>query len=137
MNEFSFDPTTTNLMPHVAGIFTRTKCAWSFPGFISFLAFWRILHSLFIGKLEDIISSSNSPFIKAAPNMTPGKCSYGGEAWVAESCMDDKGRTLVIVRYALANTMETINIQLTRITLVPILQHACTHPPKEQSLLYN
>jgi hypothetical protein len=45
--------------------------------------------------------------------------------------VDDKGRTLVNVKYSLANTMEK-HIQLTRVTHVPIPQHACARPPKRK-----
>jgi hypothetical protein len=58
----SFNCTTTDLTPHIAGILTRTKYTWSFPGFILFPAFLGSFHSRIIGKLDkDIRSSSNSP----------------------------------------------------------------------------
>jgi hypothetical protein len=40
-------------------------------------------------------------FVAVSPDLTPGHCSYGGNAWVVESSLDAKGRTLVSVRYAL------------------------------------
>jgi hypothetical protein len=50
----------TDLMPPIAGIWTRTKCAQSFP---------RSFHSWFIRKLvvEDVTSSSNTHFIFIVP----------------------------------------------------------------------
>jgi hypothetical protein len=36
-------------------------------------------------------------FVNVAPSLTPGHCSYGGHAWVVDSCLDAKGRTLVSV----------------------------------------
>jgi hypothetical protein len=38
----------------IAGILTRTKCAWSFPGLISLLAFPGSFCSQFVKKLEDL-----------------------------------------------------------------------------------
>ena len=45
-------------------------------------------------------------FVNVAPNLTPGHCSYGGHAWVVDSCLDAEGRTLVSVRYALEGNIE-------------------------------
>ena len=36
-------------------------------------------------------------FVDVAPDLTPGHCSYGGHAWVVNSCLDANGRTLVSV----------------------------------------
>jgi hypothetical protein len=68
-------------------------------------------------------------FVNVSPDLTPGHCSYAGHAWVVDSCLDAKGRTLVSVRYSLEGTMEMC-IELTQITPVQIPQHACVHPPK-------
>ena len=58
-------------------------------------------------------------FVDVSPDLTPGQCSYGGHAWVVDSCLDAKGRTLVGVRYALEGTIKK-HIELTRITPVQI-----------------
>jgi hypothetical protein len=51
-------------------------------------------------------------FVDVAPNLTPGHCSYGGHAWVANSCLDAKGRILVSVLYALEGNIEN-HVELT------------------------
>jgi hypothetical protein len=45
-------------------------------------------------------------FVDLAPDLTPDNYSYAGHAWVVDSYLDAKGRTLVSVRYALGGTME-------------------------------
>jgi hypothetical protein len=57
-------------------------------------------------------------FVDVAPTLTPGHCSYGGHAWVVDSCLDAKGRTLVSVRYALEGNIEK-HVELTRIIYSP------------------
>jgi hypothetical protein len=69
-----------------------------------------------------------------SPDLTPGNCSCGGHAWVVDSYLDAKGRTLVSVQYALVGTMEK-HIKLTRITPIAIPQHAWAHPPNNEPLL--
>jgi hypothetical protein len=54
-------------------------------------------------------------FVNISSNLTPGHCSYGGHAWVLESCLDAEGRTLVSVGYAVEGNIEK-HIELTRIT---------------------
>jgi hypothetical protein len=68
-------------------------------------------------------------FVDVSPNLTPGHCSYGGHAWVVDCCLDDNGRTLVSVRYALEGNTEK-HIELTQITPIEIPQHARARPPK-------
>ncbi len=70
-------------------------------------------------------------FVDVAPDLTPGHCSYGGHAWVVNSCLDANGRTLVSVRYTLEGTIEKC-IQLTRITPVQIPQHTYVRPAKRR-----
>ena len=72
-------------------------------------------------------------FIDVAPNLTPRNCSYGGNAWVVDSYLDAKGRTLVNVRYALDGTSEK-QVQLTRITPLEIPQHSGGRPPKRTTV---
>jgi hypothetical protein len=72
-------------------------------------------------------------FVDVAPNLTPGHCSYGGHAWVVDSCLDAKGRTLVSVRYALEGNIEK-HVEVTGITPVQIPQHACVRPPKRTTI---
>jgi hypothetical protein len=73
-------------------------------------------------------------FVVVSPNLTPGLCSYGGNAWVVESSLDAKGRTLVSVRYALEGSMEK-NGELARITPVQIPQHASVRPPQRTTTI--
>jgi hypothetical protein len=47
-------------------------------------------------KRRPVLSNAGS-FVDVAPNLTPGHCSYGGHAWVVDSCLDAEGRTLVSV----------------------------------------
>jgi hypothetical protein len=72
-------------------------------------------------------------FVDVAPNLTPGHCSYGGHAWVVDSCLDAEGRTLVSVRYALEGNIKK-HVELTRITPVQIPQYACVCPPKRTTI---
>jgi hypothetical protein len=72
-------------------------------------------------------------FVDVSPDLTPGHCSYGGHAWVVDSCLGAKGRTLVSVRYALEGTIEK-HIELTQITPVQIPQHARVRPPKRTTV---
>jgi hypothetical protein len=72
-------------------------------------------------------------FVNISSNLTPGHCSYGGHAWVLESCLDAEGRTLVSVRYAVEGNTEK-HIELTRITPVQIPQHAFARPPKRTTI---
>jgi hypothetical protein len=72
-------------------------------------------------------------FVDVSPNLTPGHCSYGGHAWVVDCCLDDNGRTLVSVRYALEGNTEK-HIELTRITPIEIPQHARARPPKRTTI---
>jgi hypothetical protein len=36
-------------------------------------------------------------FVNISPDLTPGHCSYGGHAWVVDSCLNVKGKILVSV----------------------------------------
>jgi hypothetical protein len=72
-------------------------------------------------------------FVNISSNLTPGHCSYGGHAWVLESCLDAEGRTLVSVRYAVEGNIEK-HIELTRITPLQIPQHAFARPPKRTTV---
>jgi hypothetical protein len=79
-----------------------------------------------------IVLNKCRPVLNA--DLTPGHCSsYGGHAWVVDSCLDAKGRALVSVRYALEGTIEK-HIELTQITPVQIPQHACIRPPKRTTV---
>jgi hypothetical protein len=44
-----------------------------------------------------IVLDKCGSFVDVSPDLTPGHCSYGGHAWVVDSCLDAKGRTLVSV----------------------------------------
>jgi hypothetical protein len=68
-------------------------------------------------------------FVVVSPDLTPGHCSYGGNAWVIKSSLDTKGRTLVSVLYALEGSIEK-SVELARITPVQIPQHASVCPPR-------
>jgi hypothetical protein len=68
-----------------------------------------------------------------SPDLTPGHCSYGGNAWVVESSLDAKGRTLVSVQYALEGSIEK-NVELARITPVQIPQHASVRPRRRTTI---
>jgi hypothetical protein len=72
-------------------------------------------------------------FVDVSPNLTPGHCSYGGHAWVVDTCLDAEERTLVSVGYALEGNIEK-HVELTRITPVRIPQHACVRPPKQTTI---
>jgi hypothetical protein len=56
-------------------------------------------------KRRPVLNAAGS-FVDVVPNLTSGHCSYGGHAWVINSCLDSKGRTLVSVRYALEGNIE-------------------------------
>jgi hypothetical protein len=43
------------------------------------------------------VLNAGSFFVDVSPDLTPGHCSYGGHAWVVDSCLDAKGRSLVSV----------------------------------------
>jgi hypothetical protein len=72
-------------------------------------------------------------FVDVVPNLTPGHCSYGGHAWVVNSCLDAEGRTLASVRYALEGNIEK-HVELTRIMPRKIPKHACARPPKRTTI---
>jgi hypothetical protein len=72
-------------------------------------------------------------FVNIAPNLTPGYFSYGGHAWVVDSCLDAEGRTMVSVRYALEGNIEK-HVELTRITPSEFPHHACARPPKQTTI---
>jgi hypothetical protein len=80
-----------------------------------------------LDKCRPVLNAGS--FVDVSPDLTPGHCSCGGHAWVVDSCLDAKGRTLVSVRYALEGTIEK-HFKLTRITPVRIPQHAHVRPPK-------
>jgi hypothetical protein len=83
------------------------------------------------GKRRSVLNAGY--FVDVAPNLTPGHCSYGGHAWVVDSCLDAEGRTLVSVWYALEGNIEN-HVELTRITPREIPQHAGARPPKRTTI---
>jgi hypothetical protein len=102
INEFSFDRTTTDLMPHIAGHLDTYKVRLIISEIISLPIFLGPFHSRFIGKLEDITSSSNMLILSFASyficnqSMFPKSCPI-----LAFSCAVHQGRDDACWQYLL------------------------------------